>query len=144
MSRASALLALAMAPNSLVAPRSFTQGPITLTLPEPPSANRWWRNVHGRMVLSRRARQYKQDVAIRMVAARVSKIAHPESVEIEMTWYRGRKSGDLDKRIGILLDALQGVALDNDSQVTRILAIREDDKANPRVTITLRPAGGAR
>ena len=141
MNRAAAILATAMAPNSLVAATNWQTGPITLTLPEPPSANRWWRNVAGRMVLSRRARQYKQDVALRMIAARVRKIAAPQEVQIELTWYRGRRSGDLDKRIGILLDALQGVAIDNDSQIVRIVATRADDQANPRAVITI--AGAA-
>ena len=33
---------------------------ITLDLPWPPTANRYWRNVNGRMVLSRAGREYRE------------------------------------------------------------------------------------
>ena len=113
----------------------MTPRTVTLTLPEPPSANRWWRNVNGRMVTSEAARKYKADVAVYGTIARAKPIAGPVSVLIH--WYRGRKSGDLDKRVGILLDSLQGVAFENDSQVVELHAFRRDDKDNPRVEITV-------
>lgn len=113
-------------------------GQIHLTLPEPPSSNRWWRNVNGRMVTSKEARVYKTGVASRCLTLGL----HPldGNVSIEVTWFRGRKSGDLDKRLGVLLDALQGSLYHNDSQVVRILAQRQEDKANPRVLVLVRAA----
>ena len=112
---------------------------LTLELPEPPSANRWWRNVNGRMVTSREARTYKQMVANRLFVLRAKPIAAPTPCRIVLTWYRGRKAGDLDKRLGVLLDALQGAAYDNDGQVTQIHATREDDPRNPRIVVTITP-----
>lgn len=113
---------------------------IALTLPEPPSANRWWRNVNGRMVTSKAAREYKATVALHCVAKQVKRIASPLPVRLSVSWYRGRKSGDLDKRIGVLLDALQGLGYDNDAQIVSLHAERYDCKANPRIEVTLEAA----
>ena len=97
-----------------------------LILREPPSANRWWRNVNGRMVLSRAAREYKQHVANEAFVRRVRPIQKPEHVAVTITWYRQRRVGDLDKRVGILLDALIGHCYTDDSQVTSLFAQRVD------------------
>jgi crossover junction endodeoxyribonuclease RusA len=113
---------------------------VTVELPEPPSANRWWRHVAGRVVTSREARTYKQAVANRLTIARVRPIPAPQPVAVSVVWFRGRRSGDLDKRLGVLLDALQGTAYDNDSQVTRIHAERHDDPGAARVLVTVEAA----
>lgn len=109
---------------------------IPLTLPEPPSANRWWRNVNGRMVTSKEARVYKASVA-RTIARPL--FTGPVTVSID--WYRGRKSGDLDKRLGVVLDALQGVLYENDSQIVELTARRFDDPGNPRIVVRVQPVG---
>jgi Holliday junction resolvase RusA-like endonuclease len=109
-----------------------------LTLHEPPSANRWWRNVNGRMVTSKMARLYKQAAGLSALCQGVKPIVGPLSLTV--VWYRGRKSGDLDKRLGVLLDALQGAAYANDSQIVELHATRSDaDPKNPRVEVTLTP-----
>lgn len=60
-------------------------------------------------------------------------------VVVYADWYRARRSGDLDNRMKVLWDALQGVAYDNDSQIVEIHARRYDDKRNPGVYVTVRP-----
>jgi crossover junction endodeoxyribonuclease RusA len=99
---------------------------IACYLDQPPSANRWWRNVRGRMVLSREAREYKAMVATLAQMSRAKPFPLGTPVRFQMHWHRGRKSGDLDKRLGVLLDALQGVAYENDSQIVEIAATRDD------------------
>ena len=107
-------------------------------LPVPPSANRWWRNVDGRMVLSQDARRYKEHAGPHALAQGVRQIRRPSQVALTLTWYRGRKAGDLDKRLGILLDALQGIGYENDSQVVRIVAGRSDAEPHqPRMEIEI-------
>ena len=120
-----------------------------LYLDEPPSANRWWRNVRGRMVLSREAREYKSAVSVLGIVSRVRPFPKGTPVRVSLTWHRSRKSGDLDKRLGVLLDALQGVAYENDSQIVEINARRDDNGSEyvfpviVHVTpLTLTPAGG--
>lgn len=123
--------ALSIEAGSLFA-QSAAQTRATLTLPECPSANRWWRNVNGRMITSKEARDYKERVAL--IGSRHKMPDGPVRVTID--WYRGKKSGDLDKRVGVLLDALQGVLFDNDSQITELVARRHDDKGNARMIVT--------
>jgi Holliday junction resolvase RusA-like endonuclease len=106
-----------------------------LWLPEPPSANRWWRKFRNRMVLSPAARTYKAQVVAEAALYGFECIPQPEPVAIRLDWFRGRKSGDLDKRIGILLDALQGVLYGNDNQIVAITARRFDDKNKPGVHV---------
>ena len=110
----------------------MTAPTVRLFLNVPPSANRWWRNVNGRMVTSKEARDYKEYVAGQCLKQRVRKIDAPAPVALTITWFRERKSGDLDKRIGIALDALQGSAFDSDSQIVELHAHRfEKTGINP-------------
>ena len=115
---------------------------VTVDLPEPPSANRWWRKWNNRMVLSKEARDYKAFVWVKAVGLTgLSKSRFPlfptEDVRVTLHWVRGRKSGDLDKRIGVALDSLQGILYANDKQVVEIHAHRSDDKANAGLRVTV-------
>lgn len=82
--------------------------PVVLVLPEPPSANRWWRNWNGRMVLSTEAREYKA-ATFRAAGVNGSPLFPDENLTIVIVWRRSLKSGDLDKRVGVLLDSLQSL-----------------------------------
>lgn len=112
---------------------------MTITLPPPPSANRYWRNFRGRTVVSGEAKAYKDAAAW---LARAAGMDEPLTGNVALTvrWYRERKAGDLSNRLKILEDALQGVAYVNDSQIVRIVAERYDDKRNPRVEVEVTPA----
>lgn len=111
--------------------------PLHLTLPEPPSANRWWRKWKNRMVLSPEARAYKASLWGTFLRR---PIPAKGPVAVTLRWYRSRKSGDLDKRIGVVLDALQGFAYRDDKQIVRLLAERFDDPKNPRIEIIVEDA----
>lgn len=111
-----------------------------LTLPYPPSSNRYWRTVNGRPIVSAEARLYKQGVRLRALSEGHRKpLACP--VVLSLVVYRPRKAGDLSNRIKVLEDALAGIAYENDSQVVEIHARREDDKTNPRVEVRIEEAG---
>lgn len=115
--------------------RNAVSGELTFTLPEAPSANRWWRKFRNRMVLSDEAREYKSLVrmAYRSVELR-------GEIEVRVKWFRGRRAGDLDKRVPIVLDALQGVAYANDSQIVKLSAERIEAPRNPCMIVTVRAA----
>ena len=103
---------------------------IRLTLPVPPSANRWWRMVNGRMIKSKAARQYLDTVRVPI------KGYYAEGdVMVKIAWYRAAKRGDLDKRLGVVLDLLQGMAYENDRQVSTLIATRHEDPKDPRMEI---------
>jgi crossover junction endodeoxyribonuclease RusA len=91
--------------------------------------------MRGVMVKSAEARQYVQEVGL---VAR-SKGYRPKEGDVKITldFYRPRKAGDLDNRIKIVLDGLQGTAFINDSQIVEIHARRHDDARNPRVEMQI-------
>jgi crossover junction endodeoxyribonuclease RusA len=111
---------------------------IKVTLPLPPSANRYWRNWRGRMVVSAEAQQYKQDVGDVCRHHSIEPMAGAVSVQIDV--YRARKAGDLDNFLKVAGDSLIGHAFHDDSQVVEIIARRFDDKQNPRLEITVKQA----
>ena len=109
---------------------------IALTLPYPPSANRYWRNYRGVTVKSDEARIYQNH------AGWLAKTAGYEmltcDVEVTLRVYRPRKAGDLDNRIKVMLDTLRGIIYVDDEQVIKIVAERFDDKGNPRVELEVK------
>lgn len=110
-----------------------------LTLPYPPSVNRYWRMVRGMMILSAEARDYKKDVsaiALDGICRHQKPLLGPVAVSIAV--YRPRKSGDLDNTLKAVLDSIKGIAYVDDSQVEYIQAFRYDDKENPRVEIEIK------
>lgn len=109
-----------------------------LTLHVPPSANEWHRVVNGRPILSRVARLYTSGLSA--ICQKVEKIPAPTELSVSITWYRARKSGDVDKRGAVLLDALQGICYDNDSQIKTYSITRDDsDPKNARMEISVTP-----
>lgn len=114
---------------------------IRFMLPVPPSANRWHRVVNGRPILSREAREYTKHVTLLALSQKVRKISAPTEIVVAIEWYRARKSGDVDKRGAVLLDALQGIAFDNDSQI-KSYSIERNDSApkDARMIITISEA----
>lgn len=111
------------------------------TFPIPPSANEYWRsfvvNNKVRVVLSAKAKSYKEAVAD--LAHRLGMRPAVGDVSIAIRLYRNQASGDLDNRIKVTLDALRGVAFEDDKQVVEIHAYRHDDKGNGRIVISVMP-----
>lgn len=89
------------------------------------------------MVVSDEARSYK--IAFKMMARcsspRPAVLTGPVAVELNV--FRDRKSGDLDNRIKICLDAMEGVFFENDSQVRELHAYLHEDRHDPRVEVTV-------
>lgn len=119
--------------------RRLTMPVRTLELTMPPSSNRYWRiGSHGKLYRSDLAVDYISDC---VTLARMQNFGGEieGNVAVSMKFFRARKSGDLDNRLKILLDALQGIAYANDSQVTELHAYRFDDPKNPRVEVEIAP-----
>lgn len=112
---------------------------MNLTLPLPPSANRYWRTTvragFPHTYVSPEAKQYK---ALAYWTAK-KQGAEPLDGEVIVrgTVYFPNRRGDLDNRTKILLDALEGVAYHDDKQVWGIQWSRETDKTNPRVELEI-------
>ncbi len=105
------------------------------TLPYPPSANRYWKNWRGRMVISAEARQYKKTAWFEL--KRQGAVLFPPKTAISLTiWiFRPQRSGDLSNRIKVVEDAMQGAICEDDAQVQELHCYRGDDKENPRVEV---------
>lgn len=112
----------------------------------PPSANRYWRVWGGRVVRSTEARSYK--TACQIVAARekIKPVAGDVSVTI-ILHPKMTKNGaasktriDLDNALKVVIDAMQGVAYANDSQVVSIKADVGYPVTNGGLTVEVKEA----
>jgi crossover junction endodeoxyribonuclease RusA len=132
---------------------------IVLTLPYPLSANRYWRPVrigaHITIVPTKEAKAYRADVAAR--CKHLSPIAGRIAIAVRLFpnrpqdfATRQRKHGgawddtvqciDLDNANKVLLDALKGIAFDDDKWVRRLTAERmEPDEHGARVIVAIAP-----
>ena len=106
-------------------------------LPIPPSANRYWRNYRGNMVVSSEAKHYKESAGWLAKAAGVRE-PFKKPVSVAITVYRPERRGDLDNRLKVLLDALNGVAWTDDSQVVEIHAYRHESPKDGRVEVIVK------
>ena len=106
-------------------------------LPLPPSVNHYLVSTgRGGRALSQEARNWKAAADIAIMHARLVRYDGP--VAVYMHVYRERKAGDLDNRVKLTLDALNGIAWGDDAQVVELHAYRRDDPANPRVEVEIR------
>lgn len=104
---------------------------VVLLLPEPPSANRYWRT-HGHITYkTREAKAYAELVSAHARIEQVRDgIAFPTGdVSIVLVWHRGRKTGDLDNRSKVLYDAMQGTVYTDDKQIAQDWRRRCDSHA---------------
>jgi Holliday junction resolvase RusA-like endonuclease len=107
----------------------------TVTLPMPPSTNRLWRMFKGHMVASEEAKSFKVSAGWIVRGMQCAMLTGPLRVYIDI--YREAKRGDLDNKIKIILDSLQGIWFENDAQVVEIHARMFDDKSNPRAVVSV-------
>jgi len=135
---------------------------ITLVLPWPVSANRYWRSFvprgHQRAIvtLSDEAKAYKQEVGWLAKAAGVRKPI-PGRVSVDVRLYPLRPADwakraakdplcwddtvrciDLDNARKVLYDALKGVAFEDDKWVRKDSAERMEPDGDARVVVTVR------
>lgn len=93
---------------------------IEIELPWPPSANRYWRNVRGRTIVSKEAREYKKTVKqlayIEDLGGRIPVLGRL-SVSI-IAYPPDKRKRDLDNILKVIFDAMEfaGYFL-NDSQI---------------------------
>ena len=88
---------------------------IELELPFPPSVNTYWRNFQGRMLISKKGREYRKAVADQVL---IQKGAKHYQGKVKMTieaWRPDERRRDLDNLLKAPLDALThaGVYMDD-------------------------------
>ena len=124
---------------------------ILYDLPEPPTANNYWRHAGRNTYLTAEAKAYRLVVRaaylhhdsylLRAVAWALTVQFPTEALSVRFAWYRGQRRGDLDNRIKQLLDALSGLAYTDDKQIVHIECTRHDDAVRKgRIDVTIEPA----
>lgn len=88
---------------------------IELILPFPPSVNTYWRNFQGRMLISKKGREYRAAVAEQVL---IQKAAKHYTGKVRMSieaWRPDERRRDLDNLLKAPLDALThaGVYMDD-------------------------------
>jgi crossover junction endodeoxyribonuclease RusA len=138
---------------------------ITLVLPYPISANRYWatrtvpakgaRKAMALTYVTPEAKAYKATVESICMAAGIRRPLlgrvqidvqlyphRPQDWQVRMrklgaTWDDGVQCLDLDNGNKVLLDALKGVAIDDDKWVRRLTAERMEPDGEARVVVTV-------
>lgn len=110
---------------------------IELTLPYPPSVNRYWRSVKGRVLISKEGREYRDEVC-ELIGNGYPTYTLPVAVEIN-AYMPDKRRRDLDNILKALLDALThaGVIAD-DALIDRLILTRAGlDRTGGRIELTL-------
>jgi Holliday junction resolvase RusA-like endonuclease len=129
--------------------------PFHAILPVPPASNRYWRMGGGRLYKSAEAREYQADLVARLTKLKRKPYRPPVTLDVTLIWYRGRKQGDLDGRVKVLLDCMQcsgeGVGAgsgkygiyENDNQIRRLVAELIDvEPADAGMEVIVKPYEG--
>ena len=136
---------------------------ITLTLPYPISANRYWRTFMPKgfkapvTTVSPEARSYKAQVAHMCKAAGIKQpISGRVEIDIKLfpkrpqdyakrmqknpdSWDDDVQCLDLDNVNKVLFDAIKGIAIVDDKWIRRITSARMEPDGEARVVMTIRP-----
>ena len=90
-------------------------GAVCLTLDVPPSANDYWRVWRNRAVRTALAEAYCSKVLIHARNRGIKPFPINAPVAVTLKWFRAIRAGDLDNRLKIALDSLQGAVLVNEA-----------------------------
>ena len=77
-----------------------------LTLPWPPSVNRYWRTFQGRMIISAEGRSYRKAVADQVLIQRGAKHYEGKLRVVIEAWRPDNRKRDLDNLLKAVLDSL--------------------------------------
>ena len=124
--------------------------PVTIELPFPPTANKYWQIARNRVIKTKRARNYQLSVHSIILTKSKELAAWRKSQEGKMLALsmavhypvKPGPDGDIDNLSKILVDALQGCVFDNDRQLRHIQISKEksaDTSGHVRVTIKICP-----
>lgn len=113
-----------------------------IVLPWPPSVNRYWRTVNGRMLISAGGRKYRVEVlATALLQSIVSVGSAPVEVSI-LAYYPDKRRRDIDNVLKAPLDALTHAGIWEDDSQIEALSIRKAgyDQHTPRLEIDITAA----
>lgn len=101
----------------------------TIELPWPPSANRYWRHVNGRVLVSKEAKAYKKLVQRLTYLNGLTGKEFPlkERLGISINVYcPDKRKRDIDNLLKITIDSMQAAGIfENDCQIDKIFICRK-------------------
>lgn len=117
-------------------------------LPYPPSANRYWRIARNRLYASAEAKAFKADAALLAKFAglplegsrpmAISVVLHPK---LTKNGTESKTRIDLDNALKVMLDAMNGIAWADDSQVVQVHACIGHGMHGGGITVDIWRAG---
>ena len=117
---------------------------VTIVLPYPISANRYWRTFRNRMVRSKEAQTFRTKAMAACAAVRAPTYTGYVAVQIRLL-PKLTKAGkaslrlmDLDNALKVTIDSLQGCVIVDDSQIRQISAEYGPPVLNGGVELTVR------
>lgn len=114
-----------------------------LSLPYPPSINRYWATVGKRRVITKEGRLYRQAAIEQIAQQRRAVCPWPLRGRLEVTLRLhapDQRAQDIDNRVKVALDLLQqGKVITNDNQIDALHIYRERMTTGGRVEVELKP-----
>ncbi len=110
---------------------------VSLSLPWPPSANRYWRHVGNRVLVSKEALLYKKHIGLLSLLWKRPCLMGRISLSIQ-AFPPDKRARDIDNLLKVTLDALQYANLfENDSQIDKITIERMEQRKGGELIITI-------
>lgn len=118
---------------------------VTIQLPYPPSANRYWRIFRNRAVLSAEATEYKRVAKGTAICCGVNAPSSDDLLSVVVVLHPKQKRDgtasktviDLDNCLKVALDSLQGTVYENDRQIVEIHAAYGEPKDGGGLTVSI-------
>ena len=96
-----------------------------ITLPFPPSVNRYWRSVDGRVLISRQGREYRAAVSYAVQKSKITGFKKSRIAVDIRVYPPDRRRRDIDNMLKAPLDALQAAGVyDDDGQIDELRIVR--------------------
>jgi len=112
---------------------------IRLTLPFPPSVNRYWRHVGRRTLISREGRQFRERVCSALASRRMQRLDGALAVAIDLH-PPDRRRRDADNFLKGTLDALEHAGVyGDDSQIAHLEIDKRDPVRGGRTVVRIEP-----
>jgi len=116
-----------------------------LEMPWPPSANRYWRNVGPRVLISRAGRQYRKQITELALVCRWPRLGDQRLKVKIVALPPDRRKRDLDNLLKATFDALEAAGIfDNDEQVDDFRVIRGPRVRGGSLQVSICATGEAR
>lgn len=109
-----------------------------LILPWPPSTNRLWRSVNGVVMLSHKARQYRNTVALQCILYKKEKLKGDIVLHVD-AFPPDKRKRDLDNLLKPLIDSLNHANIfDDDFQICQLSITRKEVRKNGHLSVIIR------